>query len=66
MKQNRFPPGWNESRVHRLLAHYERQSDTEELAEDEASYRSTRSTAMNIPVRLVPAVRALLAKRRAS
>src|SRR5438552_785709 len=28
-KQNRFPPGWNEARVQRVLAHYERQSDTE-------------------------------------
>ena len=66
MKQNRFAPGWNEARVQRLLAHYEQQSDAEALAEDEAAYRSTTSTAMKIPVKLVPAVRALLAKRRAS
>jgi hypothetical protein len=66
MKRNRFPPGWNEARVQRLLAHYERQSDAEAVAEDEAGYRSTTSTAMKIPVKLVPAVRALLAKRRAS
>ena len=66
MKQNRFPPGWNESRVQRLLAHYELQSETEAVAEDEAAYRSTTSTVMKIPVKLVPAVRALLAKRRAS
>ena len=66
MKQNRFPAGWNESRVQRLLAYYERQSETEAIAEDEAAYRSTTSTVMKIPVKLVPAVRALLAKRRAS
>lgn len=65
-KQNRFPPGWNEARVQRVLTHYERQSDTESVAEDEAAYRSTTATAMKIPVKLVPAVRALLAKRRAS
>jgi hypothetical protein len=65
-KQNRFPSGWNEARVQRVLAHYERQADTEAVAEDEAAYRSTRATVMKIPVRLVPAVRALLAKRRAS
>jgi hypothetical protein len=40
-KQNRFPPGWNEARVHRVLAHYEGQSDTEAVADDEASSRST-------------------------
>ena len=65
-KQNPFPPGWNETRVQRVLAHYERQADVEAVAEDEAAYRSTTATVMKIPVRLVPAVRALLAKRRAS
>jgi hypothetical protein len=65
-KLNRFPVGWNEARVRRVLAHYEGQSDTEAVADDEAAYRSTTSTVMKIPVKLVPAVRALLAKRRAS
>jgi len=64
-KQNQFPPGWNEARVRRVLAHYESQTDIEAVAEDEAAYRSTTTTVMNIPVKLVPAVRALLAKRRA-
>jgi hypothetical protein len=65
-KQDRFPPGWNEARVRRVLAFYESQSDTEAVADDEAAYRSTTTTVMKIPVKLVPAVRALLAKRRAS
>jgi hypothetical protein len=65
-KQNRFPPGWNEARVQRVLEHYEHRSDIEAVAEDEAAYRSTTTTVMKIPVKLVPAVRALLAKRRAS
>ena len=65
-KQNRFPSGWDEARVQRLLVHYEGQSDTEAVADDEAAYRSTTTTVMKIPVKLVPAVRALLAKRRAS
>ena len=65
-KQNRFPPGWNDARVRRVLDHYDTQSDVEAVAEDEAAYRSTTTTVMKIPVALVPAVRALLAKRRAS
>ena len=65
-KQSRFPPGWNESRVRRVLAHYEGRSDSETVADDEAAYRSTATTVMKVPVKLVPAVRALLAKRRAS
>ena len=51
-KQNRFPPGWNDARVQRVLDHYEAQSDVEAVAEDEAAYRSTRTTAMKIPVKL--------------
>jgi hypothetical protein len=65
-KRNRFPAGWNEARVQRVLDHYEEQSDVEAVAEDEAAYRSTTTTVMNVPVKLVPAVRALLAKRRVS
>ena len=59
-----YPPGWDEERVKRVLAHYESQSDEEAVAEDEAAYESTIYTAMEIPVELVPAVRELLAKRK--
>ena len=65
-KQSRFPPGWNDVRVQRVLAHYERQSDSDAIAEDEAAYRATTTTVMKVPVKLVPAVRALIGKRRAS
>jgi hypothetical protein len=65
MKQSRYPAGWDEARVNRVLAHYEQQSDDEAVAEDEAAYESTTHTAMEVPVDLVPAVRELLAKRRA-
>lgn len=65
-KHNPFPPGWNDARVQRVLDRYEAQSDIEAVAEDEAAYRSTTTTVMKVPVKLVPAVRALLAKRRAS
>lgn len=66
MKQSRFPEGWDEARVKRVLEHYEAQSSEEAVAEDEAAYESTTSTAMEVPVELVPQVRALIAKRRAS
>ena len=58
------PPGWDEERVKRVLAHYEQQTDDEAVAEDEAAYESTTFTAMEVPIDLVPAVRELLAKRR--
>ena len=65
MTQAKYPTGWDEARVKRVLAHYEQQSDDEAVAEDEAAYESTTHTAMEVPVDLVPAVRKLLAKRRA-
>jgi hypothetical protein len=65
MTQPKYPAGWDEERVKRVLAHYEQQSDEGAVAEDEAAYESTTHTAMEVPVELVPAVRELLAKRRA-
>ncbi len=65
MTDTKYPPGWDEERVKRVLAHYEQQTDEQAVAEDEAAYESTTHTAMEVPVDLVPAVRELLAKRRA-
>ena len=65
MNQVRYPAGWDAERVRRVLEHYEAQSDEEAVAEDEAAYEATTHTAMEVPVELVPAVRELIAKRRA-
>ena len=65
MRQAKYPPAWNEERVRRVLEQYETQSDEEAVAEDEAAYEVTTHTAMEIPVDLVPAVRQLIANRRA-
>jgi hypothetical protein len=64
MSQAKYPAGWDEERVRRVLEHYEAQSDEEALVEDEAAYDATTHTAMDVPVELVPAVRELIAKRR--
>ena len=64
MRQAKYPTGWDEERVRRVLEHYETQSDEEAVAEDEAAYEATTHTAMNVPVELVPTVRELIAKRR--
>lgn len=63
MKQTKFPEGWNEERVRKLLQHYEAQSDEEAVAEDEAAYDPITHTTMEVPVDLVPKVRELIAKR---
>lgn len=66
MRKTKYPPGWDENRVRRVLEHYETQSDEEAVAEDEAAYEVTTHTAMEVPVDLVPAVRELIAKRRSA
>ena len=63
-RQSRFPRGWDDARVRRLLEHYDAQTDAEAAAEDEASFRTTTHTAMKVPIALVPEVRRLLAKHR--
>ena len=65
MSHSRYPRGWDQGRVKRLLEHYDSQSDDEAVAEDEASWENTTSTTMEVPVDLVPTVRELIAKRRA-
>ena len=64
MRPSEFPPGWDEERVRRVLAHYESQSEEEAVAEDEASFEDPNQTIMEVPTDLVPAIRELLAKHR--
>ena len=64
MKQAKFPPGWNEERVRRVIAHYEEQSDDEAVAEDEAALDPSKNTTMEVPIDLVPKVRELIAKQK--
>ncbi len=63
MKQSKFPRGWNEERVRRVLAHYEQQTEEEALAEDEAAFEDRAQTVMEVPKELVPVIRELIAKR---
>ena len=63
MSTEKYPRGWNQARVQRLLDHYESQTDAEAAAEIEAGLDSTT---MEVPRALVPAVRQLIAKRKAA
>jgi hypothetical protein len=65
MSESKYPPGWDEQRVRRVLDRYEAQSDEEAVAEDEVAYEATIHTAMDVPVELVSVIRELIAKRRA-
>ncbi len=66
MKQSKFPPGWDENRVKKVLEHYESQSEDEAVAEDEAVFGTPGQTVMEIPIELVPEIRELIAKHKAA
>ncbi|MFN0104199.1 MAG: hypothetical protein ACKV2U_19205 [Bryobacteraceae bacterium] len=63
MSENKYPEGWDEGRVQRVLAYYEGQTEDEALLEDEAA-GGPSETVMSVPHELVPEVRALIAKRK--
>ena len=63
MNQTKFPEGWSDKKVRRVLAHYEKQTEDEAVAEDEAGIEPS-DTVMDIPHDLVPKVRELIAKHQ--
>jgi hypothetical protein len=60
---NVYPKGWNRQRVQAVIAHYENQTEDEAMAEDEAAFRDGAFAMIQVPIKLVPAVQKLLAKR---
>jgi len=66
MREQKFPPGWDENRIREVLAHYECQSEDEQFVEIEAALENEGITLMAIPTELVPEVRALLAKKQSA
>jgi hypothetical protein len=66
MKKTKFPAGWNEQRVRRVLEHYEQQTDGQAVADDEAAFEDSSQTVMEVPRDLVPTIRTLIAKYKRS
>lgn len=62
-KQQKYPEGWDEARVRRVIDRYEAQTEEEAVAEDEAVSVIEDQTLMKVPNDLVPVVRELIAKR---
>ena len=62
MKANKkYPPGWNEARVRRVIEYYESQTDEAAAIEIESALQTTT---MQVPTALVPVVRELIATRK--
>jgi hypothetical protein len=67
MNEQRFPAGWDEQRVQRLLAELDARTDEEWAAADEAAAaEGADQTVVTIPSALLPAVRQLLATHKSA
>ncbi|MEW6211948.1 MAG: hypothetical protein AB1631_26570 [Acidobacteriota bacterium] len=62
--KKKFPKGWSEERIRRVIAFYEQQSEDEAVAEDEAALQG--ETVIEVPKELLPAIREMIARHQAS
>ncbi len=63
MSKQQFLPEWDEARVQRLIAHYDRMDEDAMVAEDEVARETEGQTLMVVPTELVPVVRELIARK---
>lgn len=65
MNEQRFPAGWDEQRVKRLLEELDARTDEEWIAADEeAAVDAGRQAVITVPVELLPVIRKLLATHK--
>ena len=56
MKQNEFPPDWDEERVQSVIDYYENQTEDESAAEDESASQNEFGMLIEVLAELGPAV----------
>jgi len=66
MTASKFPKGWDEARVRRVLEHYEGQTEEEAVAEDEAAFEDQDQATVVVPRELVPEIDELIARHARS
>ena len=67
MSEPKFPAGWDAERVKQVIDYYERLSEDEQVAEDEAAANVRPGQAViTVPDELLPAIRQLLAGQQAA
>lgn len=59
----RYPEGWDEARVKRILNHYEKQDENEAIAEDESAWEDESQIFVEVPKELVNQVRELILRK---
>jgi hypothetical protein len=50
MNEKKLPKGWNEAKIRRVLAHYEKQTEEDAVLEDEAGVGASE-TVMSVPAK---------------
>ena len=63
-RKQKYPPGWDETRVRKLAEHYDKQTDAGAVAEIEAALNDENQTLIMVPNQLVPEVIKLINKKR--
>jgi len=63
---NVYPKGWNRSRVERIIAHYDNQTEDESAAEIDSAPIVESTVWVEVPADLLPRVKKLIAGRRKS
>jgi hypothetical protein len=65
MNERRFPKGWDEQRIKRLIAELNARTDEEWIAADEAAAAGGGDQAViTVPATLLPEIRRLLARHK--
>lgn len=62
---NKYPKGWNRSRVQQVIAHVDGQNSAEAISEAEAAWANSQVVMLRVPIGLAEEVRALIARRQA-
>lgn len=66
-EQQKFPPGWDAERAKRLIEHYDKLSEDElTAADDAAADEQNGKTVITVPDSLLPAIRQLLATHKSA
>ena len=63
MSKNKYPRGWNEARIRKVIEYYDAQTEDDEAAEIQSALAGTT---MEVPKALVPVVRDLIATRKST
>jgi len=64
MRKQRLPQGWTQKQISDLAAYHDQQTEEQQAAEIKAAVSAKDQTLMVVPTKLVPAIQALISRRR--